>query len=341
MDWDNLRVFLAAARAGQFVAAARQLKIDHATVNRRITALERALNARLFDRRTTGVGLTSAGQHLMAAAEIMESSLLRAQAALTDTDVELSGTVRVGAPDGFSTYYLAPACARLAERHPGITIQLVPSPQVVPLSKREVDIAIVLDKPEAGRFVTRKLTDYAIGIYASVDYLARHQMPTCIEDLSRHRLVGYVEEYAYATALDYVRDLFAGLPTSFQCASALGQVEAVRSGVGLGVVHQFIARRHTDLRPVFPARQPSAPTGLSSTRTREPSDVSGPCTTSVWRPCRPIAPCSSALPLRRCNCRRRRRRRPRSRPHCRSCPGRRLLGRSRRHRPGCRSRNNY
>ena len=255
MDWDNLRVFLAAARAGQFVAAGRQLRVDHATVNRRITALERTLNARLFDRRTTGVGLTAAGQRLLAAAETMETSLLEAQAALTDTDVELSGTVRIGAPDGLTTYYLAPACARLAERHPGITIQLVPSPQAVPLTKREVDIAIVLDKPEAGRFVVRKLTDYAIGIYASADYLARHGMPQHVEDLNRHRLIGYVEEYAYATALDYVRDLFAGVPTRFQCASALGQVEAVRSGVGLGVVHRFIAQRHPDLRAVLPERQ--------------------------------------------------------------------------------------
>ncbi len=255
MDWDNLRVFLAVARAGQFLAAARQLKIDHATVNRRVTTLERALNARLFDRRTTGVGLTAAGQRLLAAAETMETSFLQAQAALSETDVELSGTVRIGAPDGFSTYYLAPACARLAERHPRITIQLVPSPQVVPLSKREVDIAIVLDKPEAGRFVTRKLTDYAIGIYATDDYLARHGTPARAEDLSRHRLVGYVEEYAYASALDYVRELFAGAPTGFQCASAIGQVEAVRSGLGLGVVHRFIAKRHCDLRPVLPARQ--------------------------------------------------------------------------------------
>lgn len=255
MDWDNLRVFLAAARSGQFVAAARTLKVDHATVNRRITALERSLNARLFERRTTGVSLTAAGQRLLAAAEAMETSVLQAQAALTDRDVELSGTVRIGAPDGFSTYYLAPACARFAERHPGITIQLVPSPQVVPLTKREVDIAIVLDKPESGRLVARKLTDYTVGIFGAASYLDRHGTPSAVADLGQHRLVGYVEEYAYAAALDYVRDLFGGAQTIFQCASALGQVEAVRSGLGLGVVHDFIARRHGDLRPVLPERR--------------------------------------------------------------------------------------
>ena len=204
MDWDNLRFFLALARAGQFVAAARALKVDHATVNRRITALEKTLNARLVDRRTTGVGLTAAGQVLLRTAEALETGVLQAQAALTDTDVELSGTVRIGAPDGFSTAYLAPRFASFVGRHPAITIQLVPSPQVVLLAKREIDIAIVLDKPQAGRYVTRKLTDYTLGIFGAESYLARHGTPTTVAGLRHHRLIGYVEDYAYASAVDYV-----------------------------------------------------------------------------------------------------------------------------------------
>ena len=187
MDWDNIRVFLAVARAGQFLAAARQLNIDHATVGRRITTLERRLNARLLDRRTTGVALTAAGRRLLAAAERIETEVLHAQAALTDTAVELSGVVRIGAPDGFSTYYLAGRCADFVERYPAITIQLVPSPQVIPLAKREVDIAVVLEKPEAGRFVTRKLTDYSLGIFGARDYLAQHGIPQQADDLRRHR----------------------------------------------------------------------------------------------------------------------------------------------------------
>jgi DNA-binding transcriptional LysR family regulator len=103
MDWDNVRVFLAVARGGQFVAAARRLRIDHATVSRRIAALEAALGARLFDRRTTGAKLTAAGERFLGAAEQMESAFLHAQAEIGDVDVELTGTVRIGAPDGFST----------------------------------------------------------------------------------------------------------------------------------------------------------------------------------------------------------------------------------------------
>ena len=185
----------------------------------------------------------------------MKSAFLHAQAEIGDRDVELTGVVRIGAPDGFSTYYLVSALREFAERHTGIVIQLVPTPQVIPLARREVDIVVVLDKPEAGRFVARKLTDYSLGIYASAAYLKAHKAPRDIADLARHRLIGYVEEHAFSTALDYVRELYDGAPTSFECTSAVTQFEALRAGLGLGVVHDFIARRFKDLTRVLPERR--------------------------------------------------------------------------------------
>ncbi len=255
MDWDNVRVFLAVARAGQFVAAAKRLRIDHATVSRRIAALEAGLGARLFDRRTTGARLTAAGERFLPTAEQMETAFLHAQAEIGDIDVELTGVVRIGAPDGFSTYYLAAAFREFIERHPGIVVQLAPMPQIIPLARREVDIVVVLDKPEAGRFVARKLTDYSLVIYASADYLNVREPPREVADLAGHRLIGYVEEHAFSTALDYVRELYDGAPTSFECASAVTQLEALRAGLGLGVVHDFIARRFPDLVRVLPERR--------------------------------------------------------------------------------------
>jgi DNA-binding transcriptional LysR family regulator len=255
MDWDNVRVFLAVARAGQFVAAAKRLRLDHATVSRRIAALEASLGARLFDRRTTGAKLTAAGERFLSAAEQMESAFLNAQSELGDKDVEMTGSVRIGAPDGFSTYYLAHIFADFLARHPSVKIQLVPIPQVMPLARREVDIVVVLDKPEAGRFFSRKLTDYSLGIYASRDYLLRRAAPKDVAELSAHRLIGHVEEHAFSSALDYVRDLFAGAPTAFECASVVTQLEALRAGLGLGVVHNYIAHGFDDLERVLPERR--------------------------------------------------------------------------------------
>ncbi len=255
MDWDNVRVFLAVARAGQFVAAARRLGLDHATASRRVAALEGALGAKLFDRRTTGAKLTSAGERFVAAAEQMESAFLHAQAEVSDIDVELTGDVRIGAPDGFSTYYLAGALRDFVEKHPGVRLQLAPLPHLTPLARRELDIVVGLDKPETGRFVARRLTEYSLGVYASAAYLAERGAPAEVAELKRHRLIGYVEEYAFSAALDYVHELYDGAATHFECASAVTQLEALRSGVGLGVVHDFIARRFPDLVRVLPERR--------------------------------------------------------------------------------------
>ena len=252
MDWDNVRVFLAVARAGQFVAGARRLHLDHATASRRVAALEAALGAKLFDRRTTGARLTSAGERFLAAAEQMESAFLHAQSDVSGLDVELAGDVRIGAPDGFSTYYLAQALGPFIARNPALRVQLLPLPRLTPLARREVDIVIGLDKPESGRFFARKLTDYTLGLYASAAYLEAHGAPG--PHFSGHRLIGYVEEYAFSSALSYVSELFGDKPTQLECASAVTQLEAVRAGVGLGVVHDFIARRFPDLKRVLPER---------------------------------------------------------------------------------------
>lgn len=185
----------------------------------------------------------------------MESAFLHAQGEISGVDLELTGDVRIGAPDGLSTYYLTGALRDFAERHPGVRLQLTPLPQLIPLARREVDVVIGLDKPEAGRFVARKLTDYSLGIYASASYLKRNGAPADLEALKGRRLIGYVEEHAFSSALDYVRELYPGAPTSFESASAVTQLEAARAGVGLAVIHDFIARRFKDLQRVLPERR--------------------------------------------------------------------------------------
>ncbi|MCA0406081.1 MAG: LysR family transcriptional regulator [Proteobacteria bacterium] len=254
MDWDNMRAFLAVARQGQFLGASRILKVNQATVARRVTALEADLRATLFERSTTGVSLTEAGRDLLVRAERMESEMLQAEAELRKQDVQLNGVVRIGAPDGFTTYFLISALKGLMDRHPGIEIQLVPMPLAVSLARREVDIAITIEEPAAGRFVARKLTDYGVGIYGSTDYLDAFGRPQTSDDLCNHRRIGYVETYAYSSALSYVSEVFAGHPSTFDCASAVGQVEAVRAGLGLGVLHHFIAATLPGIEPVLPER---------------------------------------------------------------------------------------
>ncbi|MBN8940334.1 MAG: LysR family transcriptional regulator [Rhizobiales bacterium] len=251
-NWDHVRVFLAVARTGQFLSAARLLSLDHATVARRMSLLEEALGAQLFSRSTAGVTLTLAGEKFLSAAEGMETAWLDAQASVSQVDRVVSGTVRIGAPEGFGGLFLAPRVGRLAERHPGLTIQLVPLQRTLSLSKREADLAIVIDPPKDGRLTVRKLTDYGLGLYAARDYLARHPGPAAPDDLKRHLLVTSVQDLHYSEALTYYPPAFDAGQRRLECASVTAQVEAVKAGVGIGILHHYAARDVPGLTAILP-----------------------------------------------------------------------------------------
>ncbi len=251
MNWDDARIFLAVARHGQLLGAARALDLNHATVARRITALEAALGSTLFHRRTNGTELTAQGERFLELAEIMESASLAAtETAGADSAIE--GIVRIGAPDGFGVAFLAPRLGELTERHPGLRIELVPVPRAFSLSRREADIAVTLERPREGRLVARKLTDYTLGLYASKAYLAKTGTPASLAQLAEHPLVGYVEDLLYTASLDYTAEFLKGWRSTLSVSSAMGQTEAVRAGAGIGILHAFMARRDPDLVPVLP-----------------------------------------------------------------------------------------
>jgi DNA-binding transcriptional LysR family regulator len=246
MNWDDVRIFLAVARAGQILGAAKRLDLNHATVSRRIAALEEALGAKLFRRLTTGSELTPAGERFMEVAERMEGEMLTARAEIGGEGEAVSGTVRIGAPDGFGVAFLAPRLGRLTQQYPELSIQLVPVPRSFSLSRREADIAITVERPTEGRLVATKLVDYTLALYASRDY-AQGQLPKARDELKDHSLVGYVPDLLINPSLDYAAEFAAHWKPAFTVSSALGQVAAVRAGSGIGILHTFIARTHDDL----------------------------------------------------------------------------------------------
>ncbi|CAN7267852.1 LysR family transcriptional regulator [Devosia sp. LjRoot16] len=252
MNWDDVRVFLAVVRNGQLLGAARALGINHATAARRIDALEAALSTTLLVRRTNGTSLSAEGEKFLPFAERMESEMLGAQEAVAARDLALSGTVRIGAPDGFGVGYLAPRLGALAEKHRGLRLELVPVPRTFSLSRREADIAVTLELPREGRLKARKLVDYTLGLYASAAYLANRPAPATAEELGQHRLVGYVDDLIFSPALDYTTEVLKGWTSDLSVSSALGQFEAVRAGAGIGILHSFMARRDATLHRVLP-----------------------------------------------------------------------------------------
>jgi DNA-binding transcriptional LysR family regulator len=254
MNWDDVRIFLAVARAGQILGAARRLELNHATVSRRVAALEDSLGAKLFRRLTTGSELTPAGERFLAVAERMEADMIAARSELTGGDEAISGTVRIGAPDGFGVAFLASRLGALTAQHRDLRIQLVPVPRSFSLSRREADIAITTERPSEGRLVAQKLVDYSLGLYASRDYAQANGLPATQAELQNHRLIGYVPDLVFSPSLAYAQEFSPDWDAAFSISSALGQVEAVRSGAGIGILHAFIARALPELMLVQAAK---------------------------------------------------------------------------------------
>jgi len=246
-NWDDLRFFLAVARSGRLTAAARQLGAEHSTVSRRITNLERDLNAKLFERRPQGYTLTEQGNKLLISAEELESVAIAAQGEISGSDYALSGAVRIGSPEGFGTYFLAPCLARLSLIHRDLDIQLIARPRVFSLSKREADIAISLDRPREGRLHSRKLIDYSLSLFASKQYLEDTFVPTTLEHLSDHRIIGYIDDLIFMPELDYLPEISKFLQPKLSSTSVVAQMESTKAGAGICILPTFMAINEPDL----------------------------------------------------------------------------------------------
>ena len=252
LNWDDIRVFLAVARAGRLQAAGRLLALDHSTVARRMGSLEAAIGARLIDRSPRGIVLTHAGDVLRDHAERMEIEMIGASAAVGADTGTVAGSVRLATPEAFGTYLVAPNVHLLHARHPTIELELAPESRSVSLSRREADIAIGLTRPPRGRLVARRLIDYRLGLYAARDYLDQHAAIDTVEAVKAHPLVWYIDELIDIPELRYFDQIVSDAPTVFRSSSIAAQQAAVANGLGLGVLHVFAAEQDTRLQRVLP-----------------------------------------------------------------------------------------
>lgn len=250
-DWDDLRIFLAVARAESLSAAGRVLRIDPATVGRRIARLEEDMDARLFLKGPQGYALTEAGQRLLPHAERAEQAVGAAAEELRGGEQGLSGQIRIGAPDGCANYLLPQVVAAICDANPGLEVQIVALPRVFNLSKREADLAVGVSPPSAGRLTVQKLTDYRLCLAASRDYLARAGEIRSTADLKGRRYVGYIPDMIFDKELDYLSEVGAetvGLASN----SVSVQLNWLRHGAGVGVVHMFAMPAAPELVKVLP-----------------------------------------------------------------------------------------
>ncbi len=252
-DWNDLQSFLAMARTGRLTVAARRMGVDHSTLSRRISALEDAMNVRLFERRPVGFVLTPEGEALLGDAEAIESLTVRMSTRLRADTSHLTGNVRIGTPEGFGTYFLAPQLAQLCDKHPDLNIELVANPRSFSMSKREADIAVSMARPSQGRVYARKLVDYGLGIYASQRYVDTHPIIANKEHLLGHNWIGYVEDLMWTAELDYLPMVDRNIQPRLHISNVISQLTAIAGGAGLGVLPHFMTRHDPTLVRVLPS----------------------------------------------------------------------------------------
>src|SRR6056297_2121098 len=233
-----MRIFLAVARAESLSGAGRVLRIDPATVGRRVARLEEALGAPLFAKSPTGYALSEAGARLMAHAIRAEQAVEAAAHDLAGQAGGLAGQIRIGAPDGCANFVLPQVCAAIGAENPDLDIQIVALPRVFNLTRREADMVIAVSPPTAGRLSVQKITDYRLHLAATARYLRQHDPIKQLSDLNGHRMVGYIQDMIFDKELDYLRE--AGVDkVNLASNSVAVQVNWIRQGGGVGVVHDF------------------------------------------------------------------------------------------------------
>lgn len=251
MNWDDLRFFLELARLKRLNQAGRKLGVDHTTVSRRIELLEAALGCRLFESTTDGYTLTEAGERLLTHAESVESNVVLMREEAQGNGLRVSGTVRIGTPEGFGTAFLAPRLGRLFAEHPDLRVELLTLPRFPSLAAREADIIVTLDPPQQGRYIVSRLTDYSYGLFASKSYLRHHGPIRAKAQVSDNELIGYIDELLLSPQLHYLDDLLPQHQVRFSSSGMLAQVAAIRAGLGLGVLANYLAIG-SGLVPVLP-----------------------------------------------------------------------------------------
>lgn len=245
---DDLVMLLEVARAGTLKAAADALGVNHTTVARRVRQLEKELGVPVLSSTTQGTYLTEVGQSLIPAAELVEQALHRATALTPSrTDQDLSGLVRVSAPEAFSAWFVAPAVAWLHAQHPGLLVELTTATRPL-LQGSGADVEIGLSLSSARRADLIPISDYDFGLYATVDYLERRGVPGSAAELEGHSIVYYIQAQLRVEDLMILPDKRVHISSN----SVLSQVEAVRADAGIGLLPRFVAARYPDLVPVLP-----------------------------------------------------------------------------------------
>ena len=251
-NWDDLNSFLTVSRCYKLNLASKKLKVEPTTIARRISRLEKSLNSDLFNKSPKGYILTEKGTELIRYAEKIENEVFGISDHFLKSSPNIKGKVRLSVGEGLGVEVISKNLNLFYKKFPEIEIELLADTKSRSLSNREADILISLSRPKKGRLFSWKLCDYHVKLYGSKKYEKNLEKINHFKDLSNHNFVSYVDELIEFRELNYLKEISKNLNVVFSSNSLRSQLHAVKNGVGLGLLHSFIAKNESNLVPILP-----------------------------------------------------------------------------------------
>jgi DNA-binding transcriptional LysR family regulator len=251
LNWDDLRFFLAAARASTLSGAARELNVGHVTVGRRLAALERSLGSILFNRTPQGLTLTAEGQAILQQCSDMETAAVNVGRIAAGRDSRVEGSVRLATTQALARAVL-PALSRLRLDYPGLQIELEAGVRTLDISRREADLALRLVRPTTPNLVCRKVAEVGFALYASPAYLEAHGCPERGRGLAGHDLIGFTA-MPEPIAPFFMAESLVGARFAMRCNDVFLQRTAASCGMGIAELACFLGDECSELVRLWPA----------------------------------------------------------------------------------------
>jgi DNA-binding transcriptional LysR family regulator len=260
-DWNDLRHFLAVYRGGTLAAAARELKVQHTTVGRRLDALEDRLGASLFLRTPDGYVLTEAGSAILPLAERIEQTVVSLEQRVTGADERLEGLVRLTTSEAFSGF-LVQRLTDLQARHPGLLVEVLAGNKTLDLARGEADLAIRLAATGQPDLIQKSLGEVGWSLYASQLYVQRAGIPKSSADLRGHAVIAFDQSMAGIPGAIWLEEHATGANVVLRGNSILSVLNAIVAGMGISVIPCFLGDADPTLQRLTPEVLGSRPLWL-------------------------------------------------------------------------------
>jgi DNA-binding transcriptional LysR family regulator len=235
LDWDDLRYVFVIARSGTLSGAARELKVEHTTVGRRLTAIEAALGTRLFTRGSTGLSPTPACKAMLPKLQEIADRIEAVEARASGSDARLEGSVTLTVPE-LLTLYLLERLKTFHAQNASITVDVLSGDRWLDLASGEADLGIRAGEVDEPDLVVRRLATIGVSLYASAGYLERHGAPPSVDDLSGHHLIGLDANLAQYPGAAWLEARSAGAVVVMRGHTISAVYNAALEGLGLAVL---------------------------------------------------------------------------------------------------------